>query len=431
MSLNQVELSKGSPPSDRLVVWAGPGEANRLAVARGAGGELQITDQGAPLRAETNCTPIEENRVDCQTTASHLEAFVFAGDMDDTVSSSVAVNVDGGSGSDQLLGSPFADVLYGGEGQDRLRGEDGDDALKDGRLRAEALENTVTSEVYPPVEPVAPVRAERDAFDGGAGTDTLGYEGRRRGVVGNLALPGRAGARGEGDTLRGLEGLGGGNGGDRLFGDDAANFLWGGAGDDLLVGRAGDDQLEVGAGSNRARGDAGDDSIGLIGDATRHLELQQVACGDGRDHVLFLFPNDYAQDDCESVVVGLALEIHPSLPPISWSRPPLASYSTTATDCIAPSCSVGLEVRLARSPSRRLPRLKGLLLARASATIPTGGLTTLTARLSRRGSRILRRHRTLLIRIQLNIVQSNDPRIRLAGAYLTRLRAPAGSAALN
>ena len=48
MSLNQVELSKGSPPSDRLVVWAGGGEANLVAVARGAGGELQVTRSGRP-----------------------------------------------------------------------------------------------------------------------------------------------------------------------------------------------------------------------------------------------------------------------------------------------------------------------------------------------------------------------------------------------
>jgi hypothetical protein len=45
--------------------------------------------------------------------------------------------------------------------------------------------------------------------------------------------------------------------------------------------------------------------------------------------------------------------------------------------------------------------------------------------LSDRGGRLLRRYRALLIRIHLKIVRSDDPNIRAAGAYLTRLRAPA------
>ena len=260
------------------------------------------------------------------------------------------------------------------------------------------------------------------------GQTRWGYEGRRRVVVADLTRPRRAGARGEGDSLRGLEGLGGGKGGDRIFGDDAANFLWGGAGDDLLVGRGGDDQLEVGAGSNRVRGDAGDDAIVFLGAAT---ERQRVACGRGRDRVSYLFRSDYAEDDCESVVIGERFEIHAFLPPAEGSGAQLANYSTIATDCLAPTCNVRLELRLLRSPSRRLPRLKGLLLAQASAEVPFYGLATVTAHLSRRGSRILRRYPTLLVRIQLDITPSNDPTARMEGAYLTRLRAPAGSAALD
>jgi hypothetical protein len=47
----------------------------------------------------------------------------------------------------------------------------------------------------PPLEPAIAVPAESDVFDGGLGTDTLGYEGRRRGVTADLAAaiatPGR------------------------------------------------------------------------------------------------------------------------------------------------------------------------------------------------------------------------------------------------
>jgi Ca2+-binding RTX toxin-like protein len=413
------------PPDygERLVVQAGPGEANRLNVARGAAGEFQVTDTGAAPRAGPGCTPAGGQLVVCPTSTPRLVAFVFAGDRGDTVSSSVAVNVDGGSGDDRLVGSPFADALYGGEGRDVVQGEDGDDALGDGRLpRLRPPPEQFEGRFFPPLlEPTEPVPAERDVFDGGLGIDTLGYEGRRRGVIADLARTDRhAGAPGERDSLRGLERLEGGKGGDLLIGDDSANWLLGGDGDDRLIGRAGDDELELGAGSNRARGGAGDDTIWAL--LANLLEPQRVACGHGRDRVADLFRNDFAEDDCESVVIGENLELQPLLPPVSLQRPPLASY-TTRPDCVVSSCGVRLDVRLARSPSRQRPRLQGLLLGRASASVPTQAVTTLTVHLNDRGSRLLRRYGDLLIRIHLN-TRVDDPRIAAAGAYLTRLRAP-------
>lgn len=415
------------PPyhSDRLAVLAGRGEANRLHVARGPAGEFQVTDGGAQLVAGSGCAAVAE-RVDCQTSSPYVTAFVFAGDQDDTVTSSAAVNVDGGTGDDRLTGSPLADALYGGEGMDMLRGEGGDDAIQDGRLFALSPPYWVSPGYYRTF--LAPVAAERDVFDGGEGVDTLGYSGRRRAVIADLARGDpHAGARGEGDSLRGLEALVGGNGNDRLLGNDTANSLVGDAGDDLLVGRAGDDQLTGGPGSNRVHGDAGDDSIGVDSAATAPpFERQRVACGSGSDSVLSLLPNDFAEDDCETIFVGGYVDINALLPPLGWRRPPLASYTTEPVDCDAPSCRLRLEVRLARSPRRRLPHLKGLLLGRAGATIPYGAVTTFTVHLSARGTRVLRRFRSLLVRISLKKVSPDDPRVAEGpgGAYLTRLRAP-------
>jgi RTX calcium-binding nonapeptide repeat (4 copies) len=418
------------PPnySERLVVRAGRGESNRLSVTRGTAGEFQVTEAGARLHAGPGCAPTGEQRVDCQTSSPILTAFVFAGDRDDTVSSSVAVSIDGGSGNDRLTGSSVADALYGNEGKDVLRGEGGDDALLDGRLLTLTWPEWVGSD-YPPFRRTrfAAVSPERDVFDGGEGTDSLRYTGRLHGVIADLAHRGRhAGERGEGDSLRGLEGVHGGNGDDRLLGTESANLMSGGAGDDLLVGRAGNDELEVDAGSNRARGGAGDDTIGIVGNAAPESERQRVACGSGQDRVSSLFRYDFAEDDCESVVIGEYMPLQVLLPPASWQRPPLASYSTQPVACHAPSCRLSLEVRLARSPSRRRPDLKGLLLGRASAEIPFRALTTLTVQLSSRGSRLLRRHRSLLIRISLTNFIPSDPKFRAAGAYLTRLCAPAG-----
>jgi RTX calcium-binding nonapeptide repeat (4 copies) len=429
--LEQIPWGKygGPPPGyfERLVVQAGRGEANQIAVAAGATGGFQVTDGGAPLRTGPGCAASGEGRVDCAASSPFLSAFVFAADGADTVASSVAIRVDGGSGNDRLTGSPFGDALYAGEGRDVLRGEGGGDALQDGRLRALYTPDWLNPDFYPvPRDPIAPVRAERDIFYGGEGVDALGYEGRRRVVVADLARRDRhAGVRGERDSLRGLEGLVGGNGNDRLLGDGGANVLWGGAGDDILVGRAGDDQLEGREGSNRSRGGAGDDIIGgglNLGPAS---EPQRVACGPGDDLVSSLFLNDFAQDDCETVAVGEVHEIHPLLPPSGWRSPPLASYGTEPADCGTPTCLFRLEVTLARSPTRDQPRLNGLLVGRTSATLPQRTITTLTVHLSGRGSRLLRRYRTLLIRIQLDIIDPSDPRPTAAGAYLTRLRAPA------
>jgi hypothetical protein len=416
------------PPIGLLVARAGSGEANRMNVALGPAGEVQVTDLGASLRAGPGCTAAGEQRVDCQTSVPDLRAFVFAGDGNDTVSSAVGANVDGGSGNDRLAGSPVADALYGGRGRDVLRGGDGDDALEDGRLLSLWEPLWVGSGNYQPdySSLFAPVPAQRDDVDGGSGVDTLGYTGRRRGVVVDLSRARReAGAPGEGDSLRRLEGVVGTDGDDRLLGNDSANLLRGVAGDDLLVGRAGDDRLAAGTGSNRVRGDAGDDLIGGdSGSAAPPLGRQRMFCGPGRDRVEHLLPNDFGNDDCESVVIFESIAVRSLLPPLSLRRPPLASIN----ECIAiQQCNMELEVRLARSPDRRQSRLRGLLLGRASATLPSSILPdvtvpTLTVHLSERGSRLLRRHRTLLIRIRLNV--SSDSMGDGWGGYLTRLRAP-------
>ena len=54
---------RGCPPTGLLVVQAGPGEANRLIVARGEAGEIRVTDAGAPLVAGPGCTAVGEQRV--------------------------------------------------------------------------------------------------------------------------------------------------------------------------------------------------------------------------------------------------------------------------------------------------------------------------------------------------------------------------------
>jgi Ca2+-binding RTX toxin-like protein len=417
---------KQCPPNygERLVVRGGRGEANRLSVGFGAAGEFQVTDAGPALHAGPGCTLSGEQLVACQTSTPSLAAYVLAGDRGDRVTASVAINVDGGSGHDRLAGSPLADALYGGRGRDVVRGNGGDDALLDGLPRLLTPEEDEGRSLPPLVGPAIPVPAESDVFDGGVGTDTLGYEGRRRGVIADLARTDRhAGAPGEGDSLRGLEAVVGSGGDDRIFGNDVSNVLDGADGDDLLVGRAGDDQLVGGSGSNQARGGAGDDGIspGLNADVLENV--QRVRCGPGQDEVGSMFLKDFAEDDCESVVILESFPIRPLLPLTSLEGPPLATMDSPLP-CGSAQCSARLFVRLARSPDPRRPGLKGLALGSARGSATFNQRITLTASLSERGSALLRRYRSLIIRIGLSTTGALSATVG-SGSYLTRLRAPA------
>jgi Ca2+-binding RTX toxin-like protein len=418
---------KQCPPDygERLVVRGARGEANRLTVGFGAAGEFQVTDAGPALQAGPGCMLSGEQLVACQTSTPSLAAYVLAGDRGDTVTSSVAINVDGGSGNDRVAGSPLADALYGGRGRDVIRGSGGDDALFDGRLPRLLTPEEDDGRNFPPlVGPAMPVPAERDVFDGGVGTDMLSYEDRRRGVTADLARTDRhAGAPREGDSLRGLEAVVGSGGDDRIFGNDVSNSLAGAGGDDLLVGRAGDDSLDGGSGSNRARGGAGDDGIlpGLNADVLENV--QRVRCGPGQDQVGSMFSKDFAEDDCESVVIVESFTIRPLLPVTSLEGPPLATMDSPLA-CGSAECSARLFVRLARSPDPRRLGLKGLALASARGSATFNNRITLTASLSERGSALLRRYRSLLIRIGLS---TTGPLSATggSGSYLTRLRTPA------
>ena len=92
-------------------------------------------------------------------------------------------------------------------------------------------------------------------LSGGAGNDTLVYEGR-----GMADLDGGAGN----DTLVGGDGkddLNGGGGHDRLIGNAGDDDLTGLAGNDTLDGGAGDDKIYGGGDNDRLMGGAGDDKL--------------------------------------------------------------------------------------------------------------------------------------------------------------------------
>ncbi|HWT95843.1 MAG TPA: calcium-binding protein, partial [Solirubrobacteraceae bacterium] len=162
---------------------------------------------------------------------------------DDDIRATVE-QVDGGAGSDRLVGS---------DGPNTLRGNRGDDSF-DGRGGA-------------------------DTYAGGDGQDAADYRARSTRVVVSADGTANDGAPGENDNVGGdVDDLYGGTGDDELIGNSWWSTVDGGAGDDTLragggddtvVGGPGADTVQGGDGSDRLSGNEGDDTLqGGSGDDT-------------------------------------------------------------------------------------------------------------------------------------------------------------------
>jgi Ca2+-binding RTX toxin-like protein len=149
-----------------------------------------------------------------------------------------------------LWGGDGADFIIGGAGFDLTYGEGGDDTFvidEDGGVIM-------------------------DRHDGGAGIDTITYEGFAQGGVNvdlssNPDYGGEAGARYfYGDVVTSVENITGTNFADTISGDAGANTIWGLVGNDVLNGAGGDDRLEGGDGNDQLHGgDGADMLIGGLG----------------------------------------------------------------------------------------------------------------------------------------------------------------------
>ena len=161
----------------------------------------------------------------------------------------------GGSGNDGLYGNAGADRLYGGDGDDTLEGGSGADRLNggDGSDTAsysdsqELAEGTVLTFQ----------RRTNDDVDPSVTQEIRGVTGVYVDLSGAVALGGDA----AGDTLTGIENIGGSDYDDLLMGDRNANSLHGRDGDDDLYGRDGDDDLMGDGGNDTLHGGAGDDTL--------------------------------------------------------------------------------------------------------------------------------------------------------------------------
>jgi Ca2+-binding RTX toxin-like protein len=124
--------------------------------------------------------------------------------------------LDGGDGNDTLTGDSSDDVLTGGAGDDTLLGKEGADRLDGG--------------------------GGADLMNGGDQTDWADYSSHASDVHVDMdSQVGDDGSPGEGDTVKNVENLLGGDGNDVLVGNAEQNTLEGGLGDDVIKPGAGFD----------------------------------------------------------------------------------------------------------------------------------------------------------------------------------------------
>ncbi len=234
----QVNAEVGYGLRNEISFVAEPGEANIVTIDwEDQPGSIRIRDAGSVMTPGEFCVGVDEHTVQCTAEASDggvraLSGARFAlGDGDDEFRNNghrtPVVVVDGGSGSDRMVGGGGADRLNGGGGgRDQLFGAGGVDELTDGDIDGAGLDG--------------------DLLDGGSATNWISYRQRKEGVDVDLAAAASRGATGEGDVLIGIQHIIGGEGDDRLAGDERSNVLDGGPGNDHLEARGGKDDLRNG-----------------------------------------------------------------------------------------------------------------------------------------------------------------------------------------
>ena len=158
--------------------------------------------------------------------------------------------------ANRIEGSEGANQLYGMAGDDMISGEGGNDVL-DGGEGVDVLDGGEGDDYFF-------ANGEGDRFDGGSGSDSIGYGQATGAVTVTLALvAGEAGSGPGGDQLRNIENVFGTTLGDTLTGNGEANLLQGHAGNDILTGNGGNDRLLGDFGDDMMTGGSGDDQFSV------------------------------------------------------------------------------------------------------------------------------------------------------------------------
>lgn len=458
------------------------GDATRLRLVDVGTGE-EMTAAGAPA-----CEPDDINfYLVCPAPAKLV---VLLGGGDDSFSdestgggepTAIPVEVSGGDGADEFDGGRGADVLRGGLGADTIRGDDGADALDgedgddtlDGAAGNDGLAGGPGSDRLTGGQGNDTVRGGdgndqldhnpeyaldgTDVYEGGGGSDEVGYFGRTVSVRINIDGQANDGQTGESDNIAsdievvdgsdvddvligsaGSNGLAGRGGDDQISGLGGNDLIYGDTGNDTITGDEGDDTLDGGCQDDRITGGAGVDSLNSDGtcaspelrgmndvlNARDGLRDNLVLCtisGTPGDTAI-VDPNDPAlpagnPGACRTIDTGTTTPGTTNVqPPSSPVAPPVSSGLSSPGTSVALSASLVRGQRLSRALRRGLRvrvdcnrpcRVNGTLLAnsrlmarvvtvaRGGKTLTRAGTTTFVLKFSRKAKRKLRSRRAL------------------------------------
>jgi Ca2+-binding RTX toxin-like protein len=159
----------------------------------------------------------------------------------------------GGGGPDEITGDGEGDLLYGGDGNDEVNGAQGDDQIAAGPGHDDVNGGIGDDEMQGGTDDDKLAGGQgADEFNGGAGNDTVTYAGYT--VPLTIDLDGSTyddGAENEGDSIDAdVENATGGTGPDKLTGNAQQNVLIGAQGNDTLTGGANNDTLIGASGSD-------------------------------------------------------------------------------------------------------------------------------------------------------------------------------------
>jgi len=222
---------------------------------------------------------------------------------------------DGGAGDDLFRGAAGADTMDGGDGIDRVSyynfgvginasldsgvGDDGSGAFDEYRnienmSGSNAAADTLAGDAN---DNVFYGNGGNDIMDGGAGSDTAGYQFAPGAVQVNLATNVVSGGDGA-DVIVNFENVEGSSFGDALVGDAGANFLGARAGDDTVTGGAGNDSIDGGAGADVAvfSGSRADYTISTDGHGVMTVTDIRDGSPDGTDTLYDVNSLQFADD---------------------------------------------------------------------------------------------------------------------------------------
>jgi Ca2+-binding RTX toxin-like protein len=262
-----VEIYESIDGSSTLILSGTPG-ADQGTVNYGSG---KYTISGADVTNgdPTNPDCTGNGTIVCTGKVDAIEAVLGAGNDELTIGQgvphSVPAMLEGGTGSDKLVGGPANDVLYAGEDHDpdTLEGGGGNDVLYGVNIFHPRKDSGPATMVGGPGSDlmIGGQPCDGDTFDGGPGANDSASFARvhNSGVAveatigGAVTDPDAGGNCTPGHIDSSTEKIEGSPGNDILTGDNGPNTLLGRGGNDKLNGKGGSDDCVGGGGHDTAR----------------------------------------------------------------------------------------------------------------------------------------------------------------------------------